>query len=129
MLYEIRKQEGLFAFRIFVRKKKGFKFKKAFPEQQAAELFIENYLRLCCLNCKQHGWVYKTQLPPPYKSTFTGGAKPFPPVGTITICPQCKTLHQVQHEIVQFELLEQMWSGTLITLTRMEQHIDHEGLH
>jgi rubredoxin len=94
-------------FKVFFNKKQGFKFKKSFPSSDGVSLririktieyFIEECLRFCCLACKQNGWVYKTQLPKPLRSSLKGGGKGLPPISTLTTCPECKMEHRVQHE-------------------------------
>ena len=110
MLYEIRERTGKRPFRLFLKKKKGLKFKQSFHSLEYANWFIETHLRHCCLSCKENGWVYKTQLPKPFRSSLKGGTKRFPVVGVITICPECRTQHRVQHENIQYEFNGQVYS-------------------
>ncbi len=99
MLYEIREAHG--KSKVYFSKKKGLKFKKSFSQRESAEYFAEEYLCYCCLACRQNGWVYKTQMPEPFRSSVRGGARDFPPVGTVTTCPECRSKHSVQHEDVR----------------------------
>ena len=118
-MYEIREDKNKLPFKLFFRKEKGFKFKKAFVSQQAAEWFIDDYLRQCCLNCKQQGWVYKTQLPKPLRSRLKSGHRPVPPVGTLAICPECKAKHQVQYEDVLYESFGHGYTAARLILVQI----------
>lgn len=119
MMYEIREDKSKLPFKLFFRKKKGFKFKKAFNSQQATEWFIDDYLRRCCLNCKQQGWVYKTQLPKPFRSGLKSGANALPPIGTWAICPECKAKHQVQYADVQYESSGHVYTAKRVILVQI----------
>ena len=116
MLYEIREEEGKRPFKLFFKKKKGLKFKKAFVSQQVAEWFIDNYLRHACLCCKQRGWVYKVQLPETFRGRLNSGRRRYPPTGIIAICPECKSPHQVQHESVRCDVNGHVFMATKIVL-------------
>jgi len=61
MLYEIREEGG--KLKLFFQKKNGLKFRKSFVshKREWVESFAERYLGLCCLRCKERGWVYKTR--------------------------------------------------------------------
>ncbi|WP_417378365.1 hypothetical protein [Gimesia sp.] len=103
MLYEIREENGW--FKLFLRKKNGLKFKKAFSEQRSAEWFIKSYLTHCCLVCLDRDWVYKTV----GSGGLRGGGSMHgrgwngvphfgkPPAGTVVACPECRAEHQVSY--------------------------------
>lgn len=119
MLYQIKEENG--KFKLFFSKKTGPKFKKAFPfrlylqgewverraqVRQGVEQFVERYLRQCCAQCKERGWVYKTR---GSGGTHGGGAShgkgnrggPHwgkPPAGTIVFCPECRARHVIGYE-------------------------------
>jgi len=48
-----------FPYRLFLRRKTGYKFKKSFRTHEEAEWHVEAYLRLCCPNCMGDGVVQK----------------------------------------------------------------------
>lgn len=111
MLYEILEENG--KFKLFFKKKKGLKFKKAFAhsKRESIEHFAESYLRHCCLRCKERGWVYKTR---GSRGVHGGGTRhgrgnrglPHwgkPPVGSIVSCPECWANHLVEYEYLQVE--------------------------
>lgn len=121
MLYEVREANG--RIKLFFSKKKGFKFKKQwekrFFDRGSVDCFVQEYLGHCCLACKQKGWVYKTRLPKPLRSSLKGGGKGVPPLGTLTTCPECGTQHRVQHEdvaIPQFDGSTSTWQRVVLVL-------------
>ncbi|CAG0937658.1 hypothetical protein TFLX_06607 [Thermoflexales bacterium] len=98
MLYEIREKNG--RFNLFLRKKNGMKFKKSFSDRQHAERFVKDYLRLCCVVCKQKGLVYKTR---GTGGMYGGGnrrntARGRAPAGSVVVCPECRAKHLVEYE-------------------------------
>jgi hypothetical protein len=103
MLYEIKEKDC--RFNLFLSKKNGMKFKKSFAKQQYAEWFVEDYLRLCCLACRQKGLVYKTC----GMGGMCGGgnrrnsARGRAPAGSVVVCPECRTQHLVQYENREYQ--------------------------
>ena len=98
MLYEIREKNGRFL--LFLSKKSGVKYKKSFHDHRSAEWFVEAYARLCCLACKQKGWLYKTR---GTGGMYGGGNRRNSKmgracVGSIVFCPECRTEYIVQYE-------------------------------
>ncbi|QEG16863.1 hypothetical protein GmarT_27320 [Gimesia maris] len=100
LLYEIREEDGW--FKLFLNKKNGLKFKKAFSERRSAEWFVKRYLTHCCL---EQNRVYKTV----GSGGLSGGGSMHgrgwngvphsgrPPAGTIVVCPECRAKHQVSY--------------------------------
>ena len=98
MLYEIRQQTGKVPFKLYFKKKKGFKFKKSFRSPEDANWFIESYLRRCCLNCKQNGCVYKTRNTNGSHGRIRQVAMSLLAAGSTVVCPQCRSTYIVQYE-------------------------------
>ena len=98
MLYEIREQTGKVPFKLFLKKKKGFKFKKSFYSLEDANWFIDSYLRRCCSICKQNDWLYKTRSTDGVHGRIRQMAMGLPAAGSTVICPECRSIHTVQYE-------------------------------
>ena len=103
MFYDIREKDG--RFNLFLAKKNGMKFKKSFSNHDYAVHFVDLYLRLCCLTCKQKGLVYKTRGTGGMygggnrRNTLRGRA----PVGSVVVCPECRATHLVEYERREFQ--------------------------
>jgi len=89
-LYEVREVDD--EFRVYFRKKKGFKFKKACSTREHSVAFAHDYMRYCCLECQQRGWVYKTRKARE-RFMYWDGANHS--MGFFRLCPECQSDHQV----------------------------------
>ena len=114
MFYKIEEKTGKYPFKLSVMKKSGFKFKKSFRSQEEAEWFIERYLCRCCVKCKQRGWVYLTRFPEAFRGSLKGNPKIWPPVESVSICPECQAKH-----LVQYEHGQRLFYGKLYPLKRI----------
>ena len=61
LIRELRRHDidSRFPYRLFLRRRKGYKFKKSFRTHEEAQWHVEAYLRLCCPNCLGNGIVQK----------------------------------------------------------------------
>lgn len=129
MLYEIREVNG--KFKLFFHKKNGLKFKKSFVlhKREWVENDAEAYLRLCCLRCKERGWVYKTR---GSGGIHGGGASHgkgnrglphwgSPATGSQAFCPECRAKHIVGYEDVEFQGIEYSSDGHRIVTYMVPQ--------
>jgi len=94
-------------FRLYLRRRGGYIFKKGFASHDEAMWFVEPYLRLCCEPCKRSGIVQKvldvggirdgwSNFPHSQKRLpFASGQRPPRHRG---ICPICKTPHEVYYD-------------------------------
>jgi hypothetical protein len=90
MLYEIREVEG--KFHLYLRRKRGFKFKKRFSEHEYAERFAQHYITFSCLTCKEGGSVYQVKRPYQRRNMPPG----FKIIGSIVVCPECRAQFHVR---------------------------------
>ncbi len=98
MFYEIREKNGRFL--LFLNKKNGFKYKRSFPDHESAEWYVKAYLPLCCLACKQKGWLYKVR---GTGGMYGGGnrrnsKRGQAQDGSVVSCPECRAKHVVKYK-------------------------------
>lgn len=102
-------------FKLYFKRKSGFKFKKRFYDIDYASSFSKSYLDLCCLICKKNGIVQKISN---VSGVYFGGSR-FPHSKNLNrfekfkpdsqhkvICPLCKNEHTLKIEKYYYRRLE-----------------------